>query len=232
MITVNPEKKKREERYQLSEKVYTEKTKALPFDISTYKIPRPTRDVYEKFRDDSYPSEDHYVETPVIGATFVAEDKVWFGTTFYGGEGHDSVGGFGYIDIKTKKMEFNHYKEIADYSITAIYVENDNVWLGLAINYTYGPSSQGFAMYNSKDGSINVYKIPPEHEPNEIIPNYLIDDIVKVGDYVYLLIKNKVFVYTDGKFPYILTITMDINGNPALEFFEDMNDFDEIKWGI
>jgi len=120
-------------------------------------------------------------------------------------------------------MEFNFYKEIADWSTSVIDVENDRVWLELYRHGEYETYSGGLALYNSKENTFKRYHLPS---------NYLIGNTAKLEDELYLEINDKVFVFSNEKFSPILTISPDINGKPALNFIEDMNDFGDFEWGV
>ena len=66
-----------------------------------------------------------------IGPAQLFEDRLWFGITFYDGEGATGVGGFGWFDPASEKLEVIRPPEMADWSASAILVEEDAVWLGL-----------------------------------------------------------------------------------------------------
>ena len=58
--------------------------------------------------------------------------QIWFGKTFYDGEGLTGVGGFGYFDVHTHKLRMFSPPEIADWSVSAILVAPPAAWMGLA----------------------------------------------------------------------------------------------------
>jgi hypothetical protein len=61
-------------------------------------------------------------------------EKIWFGKTFYDGEGSTGVGGFGYFDMATRKVRMFAPPEAVDWSTTAVLVRPDAVWMGTAMN--------------------------------------------------------------------------------------------------
>ena len=67
-----------------------------------------------------------------IGPTQVVNDVLWFGKTFYNGEGLSGVGGFGYFDPTDRQFHIFSGPEIADWSVAAMRVETDSVWLSLS----------------------------------------------------------------------------------------------------
>ena len=67
-----------------------------------------------------------------IGPRAADGDRLWFGKTFYDGEGVEGVGGLGYFDAATSRFEILTSPLIADWSVTAIHVEPEHIWLALA----------------------------------------------------------------------------------------------------
>jgi hypothetical protein len=72
-----------------------------------------------------------YEREEVIGPYQLEGGKVWFGKSFYDGEGERGVGAFGYFDTETRQYRLFSPPEVAPYETSAILVEPDAVWLGL-----------------------------------------------------------------------------------------------------
>ncbi len=70
-------------------------------------------------------------------------DRIWLGKTFYDGEGSTGIGGFGYFDMATRKLRMYAPPEVVDWSISAILVRPDAVWMGIAMNGESAGSSGG-----------------------------------------------------------------------------------------
>jgi hypothetical protein len=66
-----------------------------------------------------------------IGPHQLEGDRLWFGKTFYNGEGRTGVGGFGFFDGATRSYRLYSPPEIHRWSVSAMRVEPDFVWLGL-----------------------------------------------------------------------------------------------------
>ena len=66
-----------------------------------------------------------------IGPWQVVDGRLWFGLTFYDGEGLTGVGGFGWFDTAEEVFDVRRPAEMAAWSVSAILVEADAVWLGL-----------------------------------------------------------------------------------------------------
>jgi hypothetical protein len=84
-----------------------------------------------------------------VGGHQVVGDRIWFGKAFYDGEGTTGVGGLGYFDTRSKQFTIFSIPELADWSVSALYVEDDAVWAGL-VNHPEGAGrSGGLIRYDS-----------------------------------------------------------------------------------
>jgi hypothetical protein len=88
-----------------------------------------------------------------IGPWMLEGDRLWFGKTFYDGEGLTGIGGFGYFDTVEKKYRLFTAPEVADYSISAIQVDSDAVWMALVRNGEWGGSGSGVLRFDRRSGS-------------------------------------------------------------------------------
>jgi hypothetical protein len=100
-------------------------------------MPAPTYDTFRTKRPgrvaDGY-SRDETDLGNGIGPIQVEGRRIWFGTTFYDGEGTSGVGGIGSFDVDTRRWRLVYPRALADWSSSAILVEPDAVWLGLVQN--------------------------------------------------------------------------------------------------
>jgi hypothetical protein len=87
-------------------------------------------------------------------------ERIWFGKTFYDGEGETGVGGFGYFDQTAKKLQLFAPPEIVNWSVSALDVTADAVWLALVNNGEWGGSSGGLLRYDRKSGAIRRFPLP------------------------------------------------------------------------
>jgi hypothetical protein len=78
-----------------------------------------------------------------IGPWQIVDGTLWFGKAFYDGEGMSGVGGFGYFDTETRQFRLHSPPQIRDYSVSAMLVESDSVWLGLATGGEWGAFGAG-----------------------------------------------------------------------------------------
>jgi hypothetical protein len=95
-----------------------------------------------------------------IGPWQREDGKIWFGKTFYDGEGSSGVGGFGCFDEKEKKLQLFSPPEIADWSVSALDVTPDAVWMALVNNGEYGGSSGGLLRYDRYAGAARWITLP------------------------------------------------------------------------
>ena len=99
-----------------------------------YALPRSTYEEFAAARPEQVkygPSRDAATMDEQIGPSHLVEGTMWFGKTFYDGEGHTGVGGFGYFDVGKKAYKMFSPAAVRNYSVSAILVEAEAVWLGL-----------------------------------------------------------------------------------------------------
>ncbi len=130
--------------------IYIENDQArLPAAVPS--LPRMTYDQFAAARPqrvkDGYTRESTELDES-IGPWQREDGRIWFGKTFYDGEGSTGVGGFGYFDEKEKKLQLFNPPEIADWSVSALDVTPDAVWMALVNNGEYGGSSGGLLRYD------------------------------------------------------------------------------------
>jgi hypothetical protein len=95
-----------------------------------------------------------------IGPWQREDSRIWFGKTFYDGEGSTGVGGFGYFDLTERKLHLFNPPEIADWSMSALDVTADAVWMALVNNGEYGGSSGGLLRYDRHTGAMRHVLLP------------------------------------------------------------------------
>lgn len=80
--------------------------------------------------------------------------RVWFGLTFYDGEGMDGVGGLGWLDPITREAELVYPREMADYSVSAISADGGRILLGLAVRPEGAIWGAGLVAYDPVSGKL------------------------------------------------------------------------------
>ena len=102
---------------------------------NSYPLPQSTVADYKNLHPGEYGidllTEKNYDRQEVIGPHQIEGDKLWFGKSFYHGEGMRGVGAFGFFDTATGQYRLFTPVEVALWEISAILVEKDYVWMGL-----------------------------------------------------------------------------------------------------
>jgi hypothetical protein len=136
--------------------IYIENDKA-PVPAAVPSLPRTTYDQFAAARPGRV--KNGYVRAGTelhdsVGCWQQEDGRIWFGKSFYDGEGSTGVGGFGYFDLNERRLHMFAPREIADWSVSAIDVGPDAVWMALVMNGEYGGSSGGLLRYDRQSGVV------------------------------------------------------------------------------
>lgn len=100
-----------------------------------YPLPQSTAEKYMRLRPEDARinpfTPDRYERQEVIGPYQLEGDKIWFGNSYYDGEGMKGVCAFGYFDAAKREYALFSPPEAARYEISAILVEPNWVWVTL-----------------------------------------------------------------------------------------------------
>ncbi len=147
-------------RFAMKDGLITQKAARGAMD---YPLPQSSYDEFARARPervrDGYRRDGTTIEEK-IGPWQVEGDRLWFGKTFYDGEGNTGVGGFGYFDSSEKKYKIYSPREIAGWSVAAILVEPDTIWLGLIGNGEYRDCAGGLMAFDRKTQQIERFDLP------------------------------------------------------------------------
>ena len=125
-------------------------------------LPRTTYDQFAAARPrrvkDGYVRAGTEIEES-IGPWRQQDGRIWFGKIFYDGEGYTGVGGFGFFDLSERKLHLFAPPEIADWSVSAIDVGPDAVWMVLVSSGEYGGSSGGLLRYDHQSGLVRHFEL-------------------------------------------------------------------------
>lgn len=80
--------------------------------------------------------------------------RTWFGKSFYAGEGHTGTGGFGFRDAATGESKLFTPPEVVDWSVSAMAVEPEAVWMTLVRRGEWGDQSGGLLRYDRATGTV------------------------------------------------------------------------------
>jgi hypothetical protein len=87
--------------------------------------------------------------------------RIWFGKSFYDGEGTTGVGDLGYFDTTSRQFTFLHLPETARWSTSALLVEGDVAWAGLVGEYELATKSNGLLRVDLRNRRVQRYEIYP-----------------------------------------------------------------------
>jgi hypothetical protein len=109
-----------------------------------------------------------------IGPFERAGTRLWVGKTFYDGEGSTGVGDLGYFDQSTGGWTFLELSEMADWSASALLVEQNAVWVGLVKNGEGAGQPGGLLRYDRVTHKATKLALPD-----------VVQKIVRVGKVLY-----------------------------------------------
>ena len=180
----------------------------LPPEVRGHSMPSSSYDEFARARPKRV--QDGYDRKGTgIGETFGPYQRVgsriWFGKTFYDGEGITGVGGFGYFDIPTSTYKFLPIKEMAPWSVSAILVEDRYAWIGLVGHPEGADYSGGLLQYDLQTGGVKKYPV------EEVVLR-----IMRQGSKVYLATQSGVSVIEQDRLVARFVVEPDGEGGYAL----------------
>ena len=130
---------------------------------SKYRLPQSELKTWQQARQDDIangiPADQPHISEE-IGPHQQEGNRLWFGKTFYNGEGWTGVGGFGYFDATTRSYRLYSPPEIHRWSVSAIRVEPEFIWLGLHHRGEYGSNSGGlFLRWDRKTEKTQLFNV-------------------------------------------------------------------------
>ena len=111
-----------------------------------------------------------------IGPWQIEGNILWFGTTFYAGEGGSGIGGFGFFDPIVRQFAIFSPPEVSKYSISAMNVQADAIWMAMESRGEYGRMGEGVVRYDRRTRAISRFDIGAS----------IGKEFVAVGDWVLL----------------------------------------------
>ena len=126
--------------------------------VKFYPLPQPNDKLFKKERPDY--SDYDYSMSNAVGPFQFIDSKIWFGLTFYDGEGESGVGGYGYFDTETLQYNIEYKPKWADKSASAFYMRGNTMWLGLHRRGEGSDHPGGVIRYDLQTGGITHFEIP------------------------------------------------------------------------
>jgi hypothetical protein len=172
-----------------------------------YPLPQSTAGKYIQLRTEDLRinpfTPDHYERQEVIGPYQIEGRRIWFGNSYYDGEGMKGVGAFGYFDTSTRRYTLFSPPEVARYEISAILVEPDRVWIALdRFGEDISRSPGGLVRWNRMTHEIQKYPL-----------EFGVDSIRVEGDSLRLKTRDGYALFRDGELRRFLA-----NGRPTAKF--------------
>ncbi len=134
-----------------------------------------------------------------IGPYQLVGQDLWFGITFYDGEGHTGIGGFGLFSSNTRQFELHYPPEMADWSVSALLVEDDAVWMALEDRIEGQARSGGLVRWDRATHEIQRW-------PG--IPRSL--GVARKGERLYLATDEGAAIFENGELTrYLLDVDRD-----------------------
>lgn len=137
-------------------------------DLATWQRARP-----DEVKNYLHPDQAEMNEE--VGPHQVEGGRLWFGKTFYNGEGATGLGGFGYFDTATATYHLMTPPEIYPWSVSAILVEPQCVWLALHHRGEYGDIAGGLLRWDRKTATVESFPVKS-----------IITAMARKGDTLYL----------------------------------------------
>jgi hypothetical protein len=178
----------------------------LPRELLVASLPQSTYPQFARARPARV--RDGYTERSTIKEEIeqyqVVGNKIWFGKSFYDGEGTTGVGALGSFDRITKKFTFLRIPEVVDWSVSSLLVEGNTIWAGLVLRGEGAPYSGGLLCHDLASGMTHKYSV---------------DDVIfrisRWRDALYLTTSNGIYVLKGKRFTRY-RVEPDINGKPVI----------------
>ena len=94
-----------------------------------------------------------------IGPTQIVGSRLWFGKTFYDGEGLSGVGGLGFFDLEERRYVLFSPPAIRNWSASSILVEDEVVWIGRYRRSEGAEYSGGLLRYDVESGEAREFDV-------------------------------------------------------------------------
>lgn len=172
-----------------------------------YPLPQSTAEKYIRLRPEDARinpiTPDLYERQEVIGPYQIEDGRIWFGNSYYDGEGMRGVGAFGYFDTATRQYTLFSPPEVARYEVSAILVEPDRVWIALdQFGEDISTSPGGLVRWNRRTHEIHKYSL-----------EFVVNSIRAESDSLRLKTRDGYALFRDGEVRRFLT-----NGRPIAKF--------------
>jgi hypothetical protein len=174
----------------------------IPAELRRHPMRQSTYDEFAQARPgrvaNGYGDDTVLEEEP--GPYQIAGSRIWFGKTFYDGEGNSGVGGLGYFDTMTSQYAFLPVSGLADWSVSAILIEEDAAWIGLVNRGEGEDDGGGLIRYDFKSGI-----------SRRVLTEEMVHHIVRWKDRVYVVTKNGAYLVQENRLVKRYRVEPDID---------------------
>ena len=165
-----------------------------------FRTPRATPSRFEAERSKAFTyggglEPENFNET--IGPYQLEGNLLWFGLTFYDGEGSRGIGGFGKFDLSTNRFDLIYPPEFTDWSVAAMLVESEAIWFSLSRRPEGAGYSGGLVRWERATGRLQHWPETP-----------LITGIARAEQRLYMATDEGVAAFEDGELTRFL---LDVN---------------------
>jgi hypothetical protein len=175
-----------------------------------FPLPQSTAEDYVRLRPEDLrlnpfsATAGHYDRQEVIGPYQIDGGKIWFGNSYYDGEGERGVGAFGYFDTATRKYTLFSPPQVAPYEISAILVKPDSLWIALdRFGEDISTSPGGLVRWDRTTHEIHKYPL-----------EFVVSGIQTEGDSLRLRTRDGYALFKDGELHRFLTSGRQIGKFP------------------
>jgi len=154
---------------------------ALPYDSGAYEKKSPVPEIVLSRRE-AITLRPHLVNADVFeqetGAWTEHDGSIWFGISFYEGEGVDGVGGVGRYDATTHTTEIRRPELLIDSSIDSIVHDGTWLWFSTAGHYEcIGlPPMEGLVRYDWNADRLETFKGNDDGPCGFAVHDLMLDD--------------------------------------------------------
>lgn len=152
-----------------------------------------------------------------FGPVVLKEDRLWFGITFYEGEGFQGVGGLGFFDLKKERFGILRGPFLVNCSIVQIDVEGNDFWFQTESRGEFGQGlgdCSGWVGYNIVTRRYRLYRPPREAQEDAPVQSF-----IRVGSTFWAALSGRIAEF-DGKTNRWKLWTIEQSGAKASGQFE------------
>jgi len=157
---------------------YTAVTERIASKEKIYMLPQTDPQTWQRARPDDAKTYLHIEMAEIheeIGPHQAEGGRLWFGKKFYNAEGATGLGGFGYFDPADAAYHLTAPPELYDWSVSAMLLESDCIWLALYRLSEYGNYPGGLLRWDRNTQIVRRWEMP-----------WIATSMARSGDSIYM----------------------------------------------